>query len=409
MDIEKLNILLSPENTSYVDFINEKSLLQRPFSEDSLIFIDRLSKILINNIAYRKYPEFIALGYWLRKSNIKKIISEVKNNDHEIKMPRGIVFHVAPSNVDTIFVYSLIISLLMGNKNIVRVSSKKSDRTNLLIGLIEEVFSSIPSNKTRNNIFIISYEHNEKISLSISIISDARVIWGGDSTISYFSNFPVKSTCVDIKFANKYSFSIFDIESFKALHDDELHKLARDFVNDSYLFGQQGCSSPRAICWHGKTSPEFKKARTKFLNSVSNFAEKFDHVLSDADFIEKLNYIHGTCINKTFASIASDSRRTITTILDVNPDSLVDASKHCGRGVFLQSIVLDIENLKPYIDRSIQTISYYGFNKDQLINWTSSNFDGVDRVVKVGSSLEFDYVWDGYNLLESLSRIVTIK
>tara|TARA_B100000963_G_scaffold340487_1_gene339236 strand:- start:6045 stop:7274 length:1230 start_codon:yes stop_codon:yes gene_type:complete len=409
MDIKKLNILLSRKKIQYEDFINDMSTMQKPFSEDLLVFIDKLSKVLLKGSAYRKYPEFIALGYWLRKSNIKKITSEVNKNENSIKMPIGIVFHIAPSNVDTIFVYSLVISLLMGNKNIVRVSSKESRSRDLLISLIQEVFLTIPENKTLHNLIIISYEHNEKVSSSISIISDARMIWGGDSTISHFTNLPTKPTCVDIKFANKYSFSIFDIASFKSLQDDQISKLARDFVNDSYLFGQQGCSSPRAICWYGKSSLDFENAKSKFWKTVCKLANEFDHGLCDADFVEKLNYIHGTFIERDSVSLNNDSKEIITTVLDVNINNLIDASKHCGRGVFLQSTISDLDHLNPYIDKSIQTISYFGFNKEQLIDWASLNFRGIDRIVKVGTSLEFDYVWDGFNLLESLSRIVTLK
>ena len=44
-----------------------------------------------------------------------------------------IAFHVTPANVDTLFVYSWVLSLLVGNANIVRLSSRSTPvRTRIL-------------------------------------------------------------------------------------------------------------------------------------------------------------------------------------------------------------------------------------------------------------------------------------
>ena len=32
--------------------------------------------------------------------------------------------------------------------------------------------------------------------------------------------------------------------------------------------------------------------------------------------------------------------------------------------------------------------------------------EGIDRIVRLGNALKFDYVWDGYNLIQELSRTV---
>ncbi|MFC6804089.1 acyl-CoA reductase [Deinococcus caeni] len=43
-------------------------------------------------------------------------------------MPRGLVFHVPPANVDTIFIYSWLMSVLAGNRNVIRLSSREPTR-----------------------------------------------------------------------------------------------------------------------------------------------------------------------------------------------------------------------------------------------------------------------------------------
>ena len=38
-----------------------------------------------------------------------------------------------------------------------------------------------------------------------------------------------------------------------------------------------------------------------------------------------------------------------------------------------------------------------------------NNFKGVDRIVPIGQSLDMGLIWDGYDLIRTLSRVVEIK
>ncbi len=64
---------------------------------------------LLRNSEAKTYPELVALGFWLRKSNLKKMqnLSPIG-----VIKPLGWVVHFTPSNVDTMFIYSWICSLL---------------------------------------------------------------------------------------------------------------------------------------------------------------------------------------------------------------------------------------------------------------------------------------------------------
>ena len=39
----------------------------------------------------------------------------------------------------------------------------------------------------------------------------------------------------------------------------------------------------------------------------------------------------------------------------------------------------------------------------------NNNLRGVDRVVPIGSAMQIDLVWDGYNVINSLSREISIQ
>ena len=65
--------------------------------------------------------------------------------------------------------------------------------------------------------------------------------------------------------------------------------------------------------------------------------------------------------------------------------------------------------LMKYITKKCQTITYYGLKKKEIENFLiSNNLKGIDRVVPIGSALEMDIIWDGYNMINSLSREITI-
>ena len=54
-------------------------------------------------------------------------------------------------------------------------------------------------------------------------------------------------------------------------------------------------------------------------------------------------------------------------------------------------------------------MSYFGFKKNELQNFVyKNNLSGIDRIVPIGKALDIDFNWDGYDLIRSLSRLVTI-
>lgn len=387
-------------------FFSDLSTLGQPFSDESVNFVDALSSALLTNSAYKMYPEMIALGFWLRRANIQRLKQRVLT-DGIVRLPRGVVFHVAPSNVDTIFIYSLIISLLMGNKNVVRVSGKPSLQKDLIVQLINDVLLSPALTDISANFLIITYSHDDVTSRYISQKADVRMLWGGDKTVGYFSSLPIHPTSVDIKFVNKYSMAIISAKDINDLTAEELHRQAKAFVNDSYSFGQMACSSPRAICWVGDTS-SISIAKNKFWQVVKRILNGFEHELTESNYIDKLAYVFEHA-SKHRSKLSEISENSVLTIVDVALSEIVDSEFHCGSGLFLQAEVDKLTDLNKHLSRKIQTLTYLGFTFEALNDWICSGVYGVDRLVPFGKSLDFDYVWDGVNLFDGVSRIVSIK
>ena len=403
----KMKVVAPLEKTVGIDnFFSCLSSLSQPFSPELLDFVEEFSSALLTNPSYKKHPELIALGFWLRKSNVISLKNKSLNAD-VIRLPRGIVFHVAPSNVDTIFIYSLIISLLMGNKNVVRVSSRASEQKDIIIQLLNKILSLPRLNRVSSNLLVVTYQHDDKTSRFLSEKADVRMLWGGDQTVEYFSALPTRATSVDIKFANKYSMAILNAEEINALSDDALNQQTKYFVNDSYSFGQMACSSPRSVCWVGNLE-SLAKAKNRFWSSVKSHLLSFNHDLTDANYIDKLAYVfyHAAEVQSKLNLMSVDS---VLTVVDVDVSKIIDTDMHCGSGLFLQTEITSLADLSCYLTRKVQTLTYLGFDKDQIAAWLASGVHGVDRIVPLGKGLDFDYVWDGVNLFDSVSRIVSIK
>ena len=121
----------SADAISLVTNLAQKSLFS-PFDEHVLLFFQQVSQHLMKGVNHRQYPELVALAYWLRKGNITRLKLEYQlMRQDRIIRPRGTVLHYAPSNVDTIFVYSWALSLLAGNKSVIRLS-RKADRKSVV-------------------------------------------------------------------------------------------------------------------------------------------------------------------------------------------------------------------------------------------------------------------------------------
>jgi hypothetical protein len=81
-----------------------------------------------------------------------------------------------------------------------------------------------------------------------------------------------------------------------------------------------------------------------------------------------------------------------------------------GGGLFYLVRIKNVDQIVPFVTRTDQTMTHYGVSADDLrLLVDLLNGRGVDRIVPVGEALNFDVLWDGFNLLDSFSRIVNLK
>lgn len=355
-------------------------------------FIKDFCDFIIKDISLKRYPELISLAYWFNRLNLKQFI---ENNI--IYVPRGIVFHLAPSNVDSIFIYSWFISLLCGNSNIIRISSKKSEQVDIILSIIDNLFSLDKYKKISDNNIIVKYDHNKDITDYMSSICDVRVIWGGDETINKIKQSQTKSNCKDLCFYDRFSYSVIDSKSYYNLSNREKDNIIDKYYNDVFSFNQLACSSSKVLFWVGDDIIDF-------YNRLENKSKEY-HIEPNI-VISKENFVYSSIINNEIKSFL----RLNNSMFILEIDNFNITRNNCGGGVLFVKNINSIYDIINFVEKKDQTLSYFGFDFEEIKEFAVKlNGKGIDRFVKIGNSNNFNYYWDGFDLFKEMQKLVYIS
>jgi len=173
---------------------------------------------------------------------------------------------------------------------------------------------------------------------------------------------------------------------------------------DGYLTDQNACSSPRIIFWFGEKT---KDAQDVFWHSLN---EQFlhDYVMPTIITVDKL-VIACRYAAANECRIISTSDYKLVRVRPQNISASIFASfANCG--FFYEYDINAIDEILPVCTRECQTLSYIGFDKNELKRVVLNNSAfGIDRIVPVGKTMDFGLIWDGVDLIRELSRIIVTR
>lgn len=368
------------------------------YSETAVDFLVALSTRLLRGAEARSYPDVASFAYWCRRSSLYALKGKFPAG---VRLGRGIAFHIAPSNIPVNFAFSFAFALLAGNANIVRVPSKSFPQVKIITDAVRATLHGYPDLE-HQNAFVSYSSSEEEVTRYFSSIADARIIWGGDRTVGTIRSFPAKPRCVDIAFADRYSVTIIDGEAVLAATEETLGRLANDFYNDTFLMDQNACSSPSIVFWTHDSVP----ARTRFWEAAAVAAEK-KYELQPAVVMDKYLKL---CEDLISQPGVADVKRMKNLIYRVSLSELPeDVTALRGRGgYFYEYALANLQELAPYINEKFQTLSYFGLDPQALLQFVMERrLRGIDRIVPVGKAMDIGPHWDGFDLVETLSRLVT--
>lgn len=371
------------------------------FSELVCNFLDDLSSIILKTPEARNFPDVITFGFFCRRGNIQFLKKKYSENGNR-RLGRGVSFHIAPSNVPVNFAYSMIAALLAGNSCIIRASSKSFRQTDIICECMNSLFEKEEYCVLSDYINVVKYSHNKEVTDYFSSICDIRIIWGGDNTISEIRKSEISPRVSEITFADRYSIAVFDAESVLKYYD--IKNLAADFYNDTYLFDQNACSSPRMIYWLGNKEVT-EKASERFWNAVYDILEEKNYSIKPVTAVDKYTAACRAAIDlEAHINVHKDNRISRIRIENLS-ENVPDYRS--GSGSFIEYADLDLNTLAGIVTDKFQTVSYFGLDRNIIFDYVYNNgLCGIDRIVPVGKTTDFSLVWDGIDLIFSMSRII---
>ena len=386
------------KNVEYL--IGSEQVLNTPmqtYSDEIIDFVSQFSRILMKSPFLRVYPDISALAFWCRKSNILKLKEGCEESNN--RLGRGLCFHIAPGNIPINFAFSYMFGLLAGCSNIVRLSSKQYPQIKPVCDSLSETLKDYPEIQKRTA--FIRYAADDEVTKEFCKNADARLIWGGDETIAKVRSMPSKPRCVDVCFSDRYSIGIVDGKAVLDATDEEMIRMADGFYNDTYLMDQNACSSQQIIFWLNGSD----NAKDKFWNAVYKSASN-KYELQASIAVDKYTQIFEDILDeKKIKSINVNTNILHRIELSKLKEDITDLR---GKGgYFYEYEIKSIDEIAPFVTEKFQTVAYFGVDPEKIRRSVIENeLRGIDRIVPIGKAMDIGIMWDGFDMVRVLSRLV---
>ena len=370
-------------------------------------FLSAFARRLLKPGITRARPELAALGFFLRPVELHRAIGRLRESTLHgmLRVPRGLVLHIPPANVDTLFVYSWALSALAGNRNVVRVSPRSAGATDLVLRALNDTLADADPVIATTQL-MITYDRDDELTTALSAACDLRVVWGGDRAVTRLRRHPLAPHARDVTFPDRSSFAVVSVAGWHAATPARRRSAVVGFHNDAYWFDQAACASPRAVFWIGRPD-EAAAARAEFSTLLADVAAERGTSVEPAMAVRKRVAAYGLAADGLVDSI--DFRGAAVAVLDLVDPAAVPR-RWLGAGTFPQATLGSLAELADLVQRRDQTLACFGFDRAELVGLTTLLAGrGVDRIVPFGAALSFASVWDGYDLLAEFTRLTTVS
>lgn len=373
------------------------------FDPQVIKFLRELSSSILNDPLSRSHGDVIAFAFWIRPSNLDSAMDNYAKESN--RTGYGMCMHIAPANVPLNFAYSLVCSLLAGNRNIVRVPSRKFPQIDFLLERMRIILATEEYRVVAHAISIVRYEKSDSVTGDLLNFSNLKIVWGGDNTVKQIRGIPTPAHCKEVVFPDRKSVSIIDQKSLLRLSESDLLALAEKFYTDTYLFDQNACSSPRLLFWI--SSPDNSVGKEQFWSVLSDIV-KSKYLLEPRNLVLKFTELAMKIVTADMKKTVGGPGELLSRFEYAEQDGSLSSQLTNRFGTFFEHDLDDLDDLIPMLDHGIQTVTYFGIEPEKIVELVIRNkIKGVDRIVPIGKALDFDFIWDGYDLPKALSRVVT--
>ena len=367
------------------------------FSAEAVAFLTAFSARILADAEAKAYPDVVTLGFWCRPAALRQMqrVYEAEKN----RIGRGIVFHIAPSNVAVNFAYSCLAAFLAGNASVVRLPSKDFPQVDVLCRIFAQTLAEFPA--LFPYFLFVRYGHVQEVNEHYSRMCQTRVVWGGDATIDAIRRAVLPPRTNEITFADRHSLAVIDAPAYLAAEDKE--RIAQDFYNDTYLSDQNACTAPRFVVWLG-AAEKVKAAQDLFWRTLHTLV-KDRYTLQGVQAVDKLTQLYRIGAHAAARQVPmEDNLITCVCVAELTEEL---AAYRTGSGFFIEYAAQELAEIRPLCSISCQTLSYYGVERETLLQTVlAMRPAGVDRIVPMGRTMDFALVWDGVDLIRTMSRVI---
>ena len=404
---------------SATDIIAQASRLKKSIRDRSQLSIqaridafDELSKSMLSRderlTEYLRRPGVAFLAGFLQRSNMENLLQREFPNPAALQhfvpcggrksvriVPRGLACHWLAGNVPLLGALSWSISALVGNANLLRLSSRQEDPIGPLLSVLKTV--SEVGAKIADETGIVRFDREDtEAHAAMSEKADIRIAWGGKEAIEAVRNLSSSWDCEDLILGPRTSIAVIEPRSCST---QSIQRLASDIT----MFDQQACSSPQLVF-----------VQTDECNHLD---EDFLQLLESAlDAASKRFTRHSLDAGETYRIVLDRSRaileggrlkRDLGTEWTIAILPKPDLNIRCVNR-FIQLIPFNaIDEIMDHIPSGIQTV-VTSLNSEQHSEFTEkASHLGVCRFPTPGEGNFFESPWDGIPIASRLTRWVT--
>lgn len=376
-----------------------------PFDPRSRAFIADFARRVFGLPVLREHPELATLAHWFRPAAQEQLARRLGAPGSEHLLARGLVFHLAPANVDVLFAYAWLLSVLCGNRNVARLSQKPSTQRDALLSILHAMRNEGVHGEVLERNVLLTYPHDDAVTGTISRQCHARIIWGGDATVAKIRSLPLAPLALELAFPDRFGVAAVKASALVEADDVELTELARRFNNDVLWFGQQACSSPRTLYWIGEAQV-VQAARARFWPAVR--AQSGQVADEPAALMARVTDAHLMAALSPGLHADAPLGSYPLTLQAAHADGHL-RELQSGHGLVVEVTLAALPALADELDDRDQTLVQHGFGREELAALLEQlDNRALDRIVPFGRALDFHPVWDGTDLLDVLTRKITL-
>ncbi len=383
-------------------------------SDQILALLEDFAGRLANNPRTAAVEGGSFLVFWLRRKNLERLLDINLGHsgrpalDRFVEVPgswlraqpAGLVGHWVAGNVPTLSIFSWVLSLLVKNTAIVRVSEQTRDAVEPFLNVFRSATAGdLTGERVLDTVrFVHFHRDNQESHRALSLAVDAKIIWGSAAAVQAVSALPRQEHCTELVFGPKYSLGVIDGPT----QETRLAEVVRAFVRDILIFDQRACSSPQTIFVEpcSVTADQLVEA---FAEQFRRATPKTEVDTYTASRIYTARALWGLDQDRTFRG-STGADWTVCHDSDVQLKEAVQS-----RTVFLTRVP-DLMDVIPLLTPKIQTIGLAMADRGRAIRFAdAATRRGVSRCVRPGLMNVYDLPWDGKLALSELVRWVALQ